>query len=261
MHLSIQLRFFLRLQLLTAFVFASQLAASSAIAADDDLVVGVVEWEPGLRADANMEDKTDYWAAIAISPSTGKYASSCEWQNRDNATRQAREKCSAADARAIVLCCNGWCALALGKQEAGKDVGWGIGWGADQKTAEKNALQGARDQKLPEAKVVFSINAREMRTGGAIAFSDSTGEWGYATGGGRSAPYNALKNCKVADAKIIAQEVDCWMALALGDDKGVYGWGHAGNRADAERFALDDCNKRTKNAKVVVSFCTNGVEH
>ena len=36
--------------------------------------------------------------------------------------------------------------------------------------------------------------------------------------------------------------------------------GYAGNRIDAEKHALEECGKRTKNAKVVVSFCTNGVE-
>jgi hypothetical protein len=113
---------------------------------------------------------------------------------------------------------------------------------------------------LSDAKVVYSINSREMRTGGAIAYSQSTGDWGYGTGGARSSAYNAIKNCKAADAKVIAQKSDCWMALALGDDKSAFGWGHAGNRADAESFALEDCNKRTKNAKIVVSFCTNGVE-
>jgi hypothetical protein len=57
---------------------------------------------------------------------------------------------------------------------------------------------------------------------------------------------------------VIAQAVDCWMALALGDDKSAYGWGHAGNRTEAESFALENCAKRTKNAKVVLSFATNG---
>ena len=51
------------------------------------------------------------------------------------------------------------------------------------------------------------------------------------------------------------------MALATGDDKSAYGTGHAGNRADAERAALEACNKRTKNAKIVFSFCTNGIEY
>ena len=78
---------------------------------------------------------------------------------------------------------------------------------------------------------------------------------------GPSSRYNALKNCSAADAKVIAEQFDCWMALAVSDEKGVFGWGHAGNRADAESFALEDCRKRTKNAKVAVSFCTNGAEH
>jgi hypothetical protein len=51
------------------------------------------------------------------------------------------------------------------------------------------------------------------------------------------------------------------MTLALGDDKSAYGWGYAGNRLDAERNALEECRTRTKNAKVAVSFCTNGVVH
>ena len=190
----------------------------------------------------------------------GKYASSVEWTSQDNADRQAREKCNAKDAKAVVLCCNGWCSLALGKDSDG-DIGWGVGWGNDQDTAEKNALDAAKDEKLVDPKVVYSIMAREPRTGGAIAFSESTGNWAYSTGGGRSAPYRALQNCKGPDAKIIAQESDCWMALALGDDKGIYGWGYAGNKADAEKNALDDCGKRTKNAKIAASFATNGVTH
>lgn len=237
------------------------LVATPASHAADAPVRGVVVWEEGQRRDANDWDKTDFWAAIALSPSTGKYGASCEWRSEVNASRDAREKCNARDAQSVVLCCNGWCALALGEQKPGKDVGWGVGWGPNQKTAERFALEGARDQGLAGAKVVFSINAREMRSGAAIAYSESTGSWGYACGGGRSAAYNALQRCKAPDAKIIAQKADCWMALALGDDKGAYGWGHAGNRADAERFALENCRKQTGNAKVVVSFCTNGVEH
>jgi hypothetical protein len=248
--------------LLVAVLLGSQWFAPHAVADDDDgPVVGVVQWAPGLLRDANSWDKTDLWAGIAISPSTGKFAASCEWSNRDNADREAREKCNAKDARLIVLCCNGWCALALGKREEGKDVGWGVGWGPNQREAERFALEEARDQKLTEPKVVYSINAREMRTGGAIAFSESTGDWGYATGGGPSSTANALANCNAPDAKVIAQKSNCWMALALGDDTSAYGWGYAGNRDDAESFALTDCNKQTKNAKIVVSFCTNGVEH
>jgi len=229
--------------------------------AKDGPLKGYAEWKDRYRSDASEWDKTDFWAAIAISPSTGKYASSCEDRFFDLAERAAREKCNAPDARVVVLCANGWCALALGDEKPGKDFGWGVGWGPDQKSAERFALEGARERKLHGAKVVYSIYSREPQRGGAIAYSQSTGSWGYSPGGGLHAPYMALKNCKASDAKIIAQKSDCWMALALGDDKRAYGCGWAGNRADAERFALEACRERTKNAKIAFSFCTNGVTH
>jgi hypothetical protein len=225
----------------------------------DGPVKGYVEWKDRYREDATDWDKTDYWAAIAVSPGTGKYAASCEWLSFDVAERVARDKCDASDARPVVVCANGWCALALGDQKPGKDFGWGVGWGPDQKSAERFALEAAITQGVPRAKVVYSIYAREPQSGGAIAFSESTGRWGYSTGGGREAPYRAIQYCNAPDAKIIAQESDCWLALALGDDKSVYGWGSAGNRSDAERNALEACSRRTKNAKIAVSFCANGM--
>jgi hypothetical protein len=218
-------------------------------------VVGIIEWEPGLRRDANSEDKTDYWSAIASSKSTGKYGASCKWPSRINAVRVARENCNAADAECVVLCCNGWCALALGKGGA-----WGVGWGAERAVAEKHALA-AGQQQAPDAKLAFSINSREMRSWGAIAYSQTTGAWGYATGGDSGLQQRAIRNSKAADAQVVAVKFDCWLALALGDDRTAYGFGFAGNRADAENHALAECAKQTKNGKVVVSFCTNGVEY
>src|SRR5689334_13095673 len=83
-------------------------------AADDGPVVGTVIWQPGLKRDANSYDKTDFWAAIAYSPATGKFGASCNWTADVNASRSARENCNASDARTVVMCSNGWCALALG---------------------------------------------------------------------------------------------------------------------------------------------------
>lgn len=237
------------------FVAAVCLAlGASAGAADDGPVVGTVIWKPGLERDANSYDKTDFWAAIAYSPATGKFGASCNWTADINASRSARERCNASDARTVVMCNNGWCALALGEDREK----WGVGWGEDRQTAEKFALQSARE-RTRNPKVVFSINAREIRFWGAIAYSESTGDFGYATGGGRSSQFAALKNCKASDAKVLLTKYDCWMALAVGDDR-IFGHGFSGNRADAEKNALDECARRTKNGKIVVSFCSNGVE-
>jgi hypothetical protein len=88
----------------------------------------------------------------------------------------------------------------------------------------------------------------------------SKGACGYATGGARSSQQRAINFTKDTSAKVIAVKFDCWLALAVGDEKTAYGFGYAGNRVDAEKHALEECGKRTKNAKIVVSFCTNGVE-
>jgi hypothetical protein len=217
------------------------------------MVVGVIQWTPGLQPNANSEDKKDYWCAIGFSSSTGKFGSSTNWTDRGSATRQARENCNADDAECVVLCCNGWCAIALGD-----DNKYGVGWGSSRAVAEKHALDWCQ-KETTNAKVVFAVYSRAMRNWGSIAYSQSTGAYGFARAGGRTANNLALNNCRAADAQVIAVEYDCWMALALGDDMSVYGWGHAGNRIDAEKNALAECAKRTRNAKIAFSFTTNGV--
>ena len=236
-------------------VIAGVLLGVPAVGADDGPVVGVVEWAPGLEREATAYDKTDFWAAIAYSPKSGKYGSSGNWTSRDNAERVARKNCNAKDARVVVLCCNGWCSLALGEDASA----WGVGWGLTQTVAERYALEGASD-RTRGARVVYSINAREMLYPGVIAYSTETGRWGYSYGYGRSDVARAVDACGDPKAEVmVSDEAGCWMALALGDDVSAFGWGTAGNRADAEKTALKECGKRTKNAKVAVSFCTSGV--
>ena len=149
----------------------------------------------------------------------------------------------------------------MGDPKAAGAREWGVGWGPDQETAERYALEGARE-RMSGAKVVYSINSREMRVPGVIAYSTATGNWGYSSGYGRGDVPRALQFCGDPKADVIVgKDPGCWMALALGDDKSVYGWSYAGNRADAESNALEECRKQTKHAKVAVSFCCNGVVH
>lgn len=243
-------------------VAAGMMLAAQAACADDGPVVGIVEWQPNIPyKDKTDYDKTDFWAAIAFSPSTGKYGATCYWTSQDNASRAARESCNAKDAKVVVLCCNGWCALALGESSAAGDHGWGVGWAPEQEGAERFALEGARE-RMRGAKVVYSIDSRQMRFPGVIAYSTTTGNWGYSCGYGRSDASRALQFCGDPNAAVmVGKDKCCWMALATGDDKSAYGWGYAGNRVDAERNALEECRRRTKHAKIAVSFCTNGVTH
>lgn len=237
---------------------ADENAGANAPGGDGQPLVGIVLWEPSLEPDATLYDKTDFWSAIALSPTTGKYGASTGWSSRDNAEREARENCNAPDARVVVLCCNGWAALALGEKPVKGLYPWGVGWAATEEEAGRFALDGAREQTR-KARLVYGINARATKVSGVIAYSQSTGRYGWSWGYGRSDAIRALEGCEAPDAQIVAGPAGWWLALALGDDTSAYGWGQAGNRADAERHALEACAERTENARIAVSFCTNGV--
>lgn len=126
---------------LIAMLLASQLSMPSAVGADgsDDIAVGTCLWRPSIEAGATEWDKTNYWGAIGISPSTGKFGMSCEWLNRDNAEREARKNCNEKDAKTVVMCCNGWCALAMGKVEKARMPN-GASVGAPSRRSPKSSL-------------------------------------------------------------------------------------------------------------------------
>jgi len=220
---------------------------------DDGAAVGIFTWGTGLEPNASAADKTDFWAAIAYSPSTGRWAGSCNWNTDVDASRVAREKCNASDARTLVMCRNGWCALAASDSSSG----WGVGCDVDRDSAENRALEQAA-KVMKGARVIYSINSREVRRWGSVAFSPSTGRAGYGWGDQKTAEEQALKFCNAADAKILLTRCDGWLALAVGD-KNAAGCGFAGNWAEAVRFALGECAMRTTNPRLVNNFCTNGI--
>lgn len=122
----------------------------------DPPAVGFFEWMKGVdREYLSDYDKTDYWAAIAYSPSTGRYGTYSEARGRDTALRASRDFCKADDARPVVLVGNGWCALAVGRDTSA----WGVGWGPDRSTAEEYALEAARE-RTTDCRIAVSIFAR-----------------------------------------------------------------------------------------------------
>ncbi|HVS36794.1 MAG TPA: DUF4189 domain-containing protein [Gemmataceae bacterium] len=76
----------------------------------------------------------------------------------------------------------------------------------------------------------------------AIAYSPSTGAYGYAYGKAcrDEAERTALGYCKGADARILVSCEDSCAALAVGDN-GVYGYATADTRREAERLAIQKC--------------------
>src|SRR5579862_6346578 len=80
----------------------------------------------------------------------------------------------------------------------------------------------------------------------AIAYSPSTGSYGYAYNYGSrgSAETAALRNCKAPDARIVTWVNNGFCALALGDDVGSYGigysWGNGATNTYAKQRALQE---------------------
>jgi hypothetical protein len=98
--------------------------------------------------------------------------------------------------------------------------------------------------------VLLGLAGRSAADFAAIAYSQSTGSYGYSYGHGTlaGAEAEALSHCKGDDAEVVAWVENGYVALALGDEKGVYAWGWAFNRAEARSRALAECSRRTSGA-------------
>jgi serine/threonine-protein kinase len=99
----------------------------------------------------------------------------------------------------------------------------------------------------------------------AVAFSPSTGEFGYAWNhGSRSeAERVALSRCTEKDAKIIGWVNDGFMAVAIGEDNSYgmgYRFGDGANTRDAVNTAVRNLSKHTeKEYKTLIVLCSGNV--
>jgi serine/threonine-protein kinase len=103
---------------------------------------------PALQAAGNT------FAAIAYSPSTGRYGYGNGYPTKSQAIARARRECGSHDARTN-WCKNAWIALAISDGSPG---GWGSSWGATPEIARN----GARAECLarnPDARVVFCVSS------------------------------------------------------------------------------------------------------
>jgi hypothetical protein len=98
----------------------------------------------------------------------------------------------------------------------------------------------------------------------AIAYSPSTGEFGYAHSyeDRESAEKAALDACSPKDARIVCWINNGFCALALGDDKSAWGVGYeyagGASNTDAMATAVAECKKRTTGAHVALCLSSDG---
>ena len=88
---------------------------------------------------------SDSYAAIAYSPTTGKYTYAYDLRSRSAAENAALEKCG-EDAHLACWVNRGFCALALGSDKSCWGIGYSYGNGANTDKAKNDALEDCRNR-------------------------------------------------------------------------------------------------------------------
>lgn len=110
-----------------------------------------------VRSDDIYIDAGSY-AAVAYSPSTGKFRYSYNYRSRSAAEQAALRGLVEADARIVCWVNNGFCALALGDDVGCWGTGWRYGSGASNSGAMQRALEECR-RRTTGARIVVCLSS------------------------------------------------------------------------------------------------------
>ena len=97
----------------------------------------------------------DTFAAIAYSPTSGRYGYGKGYSTKSEAIARALRECGNRNARTN-WCRNSWIALALSNSSPG---GWGSSWG-ETEAAARNAAMAECLARNPDARVVICVFSR-----------------------------------------------------------------------------------------------------
>ena len=92
------------------------------------------------RATDYIDIDEDSYAAVAYSPSTGKFAFSYNYGSRSSAEKAALKQLDKEDGKIVTWVNNGFCALALGDEVGKYGMGYRWGDGASTRGAAERAL-------------------------------------------------------------------------------------------------------------------------
>ncbi len=100
---------------------------------------------------------------------------------------------------------------------------------------------------------------------GAVAYSPSTGAFGYAwdCGSRGMAEQVALSNCPASDARIVGWVQDGWLVLAIGENNSYgVGWeyGDGAYNGDAAQTAIDECLSHGDHVRVIVCLFSGDLD-
>jgi hypothetical protein len=221
------------------------------------------------------------FAAIAFSPSTGKYGLAYDRTSRMSAENDALADCGAQDALIACWVLKGFCALALGSDKTSWGAGWSHGSGSSTDKARQFALDNCRKRTTgahievylsSDGQVVWKRSLDEQGNGeiwvspdtfAAIAYSPATGKYGLAYDrlSRKLAEQDAVSNCGREDARVVVWVNRGFCALAFcSADKRSWGVGwSASSNVEAKQAALEDCRKKTASqGRIEVSLSSDG---
>jgi hypothetical protein len=150
-------------------------------------------------------------------------------------------------------------------KENASACGMGLRPAASQSIPRRFFLRG-RGTKMPSYRIAFSFalasllvlvaGSASADNYGAIAFSQSTGSYGYSYdyGSRGSAEQRALNDCS-GNCSVVLWFKNACGSLATGSGGG-YGYGWAGTRRRAESIAMSNCNARTNGCSILAWACT-----
>ena len=100
---------------------------------------------------------------------------------------------------------------------------------------------------------LFPAVVQAQNNYGAIAYSSSTGRYGYSYDFGSRAEAEdyAISQCGRSDCVVKVWFKNACGALAVGR-RGALGWGWSGSRGSAENIALNECQSRTSGCSVSI---------
>jgi serine/threonine-protein kinase len=105
----------------------------------------------------------------------------------------------------------------------------------------------------------------DFSTYAAVAFSSSTGSYGYAWNYGTrgEAEQAALSRCTASDGRIVGWVQGGWLVLAIGENN-LYGvgweYGDGATNTVAEQRAINECHSRGDNVRTLICLCSGDID-
>lgn len=208
-----------------------------------------------IAASVVRAEEPDRYAAFAYSPSTGESWFAFGLDTKEKAEAAVAKRAKSGSKLTVVSFKNCYCALA----RAADGKTFGVGSGEGPLAAQEAALKDCRKRSFTKCSVIITLHTAQGIGGDsyfAIAYSTSTGRYGVAVAKSSKseAETEAISQCNVKDAKIVACTKNGAIALALGKNKLVYGVGTGDSEQEAQEKALEACKKKTTDCAIAATL-------